>query len=36
MPPGWLAGFDLVHSEEVTDPKSHLRYSFLDYERAAR
>jgi len=36
MPPGWLAGFDLVRSEEVTDPKSQLRYSFLDYERAAR
>ena len=36
MPLGWLAGFDLVRSEEVTDPKSQLRYSFLDYERAAR
>ena len=36
MPSGWLAGFDLVRSEEVTDPKSQLRYSFLDYERAAR
>jgi dihydrofolate reductase len=35
MPPGWLAGFGLVRREEVTDPKSHLRYSFLDYERAA-
>jgi dihydrofolate reductase len=34
MPPGWLAGFDLVRREDVTDPKSHLRYSFLDYERA--
>ena len=36
MPSGWLAGFDLVRSEEVTDPKSQLRYSFLDYKRAAR
>ena len=36
MPSGWLAGFGLVRSEEVTDPKSQLRYSFLDYERAAR
>ena len=34
MPPGWLAGFDLVRREDVTDPKSQLRYSFLDYERA--
>jgi len=34
MPPGWLAGFDLVRREDVTDPKSHLSYSFLDYERA--
>jgi dihydrofolate reductase len=34
MPAGWLAGFDLVHREDVTDPKSHLAYSFLDYERA--
>jgi dihydrofolate reductase len=36
MPPGWLDGFDLVRSEEVTDEKSHLAYSFLDYERARR
>jgi dihydrofolate reductase len=36
MPSGWLDGFDLVRREEVTDPKSHLSYSFLDYERAAR
>lgn len=35
MPPGWLAGFGLVRREDVTDPKSHLRYSFLDYARAA-
>jgi dihydrofolate reductase len=34
MPSGWLAGFDLVRSEEVIDEKSHLAYSFLDYERA--
>jgi len=34
MPPGWLAGFDLVRREDVTDPKTHLSYSFLDYERA--
>jgi dihydrofolate reductase len=34
MPPGWLDGFELVRREEVTDPKSHLSYSFLDYERA--
>ena len=34
MPPGWLAGFDLVRREDVTDPKSQLKYSFLDYERA--
>jgi dihydrofolate reductase len=34
MPPGWLAGFDLVRREDVTDPKSQLSYSFLDYERA--
>lgn len=34
MPPGWLAGFDLVRREDVTDSKSQLRYSFLDYERA--
>jgi dihydrofolate reductase len=33
MPPGWLDGFGLVRSEEVTDEKSHLAYSFLDYER---
>jgi dihydrofolate reductase len=36
MPSGWLDGFDLVRSEEVTDPKTHLSYSFLDYERTAR
>jgi dihydrofolate reductase len=36
MPPGWLAGFDLVRREDAADEKSHLRYSFLDYERAAR
>lgn len=36
MPPGWLDGFGLVRSEEVTDPKTHLAYSFLDYERARR
>jgi dihydrofolate reductase len=36
MPPGWLDGFALVRSEEVTDPKTHLAYSFLDYERARR
>jgi dihydrofolate reductase len=34
MPPGWLDGFELVRREEVTDPKSQLSYSFLDYERA--
>ena len=34
MPPDWLAGFDLVRSEEVIDKKSQLAYSFLDYERA--
>ena len=34
MPAGWLGGFELVRREDVTDPKSHLRYSFLDYERA--
>jgi dihydrofolate reductase len=34
MPAGWLAGFDLVRREDVTDPKSQLRYSFLEYERA--
>jgi dihydrofolate reductase len=34
MPAGWLAGFDLVRREDVTDPKSQLRYSFLDYARA--
>jgi dihydrofolate reductase len=36
MPPGWLDGFDLVRSEEVSDDKTHLSYSFLDYERARR
>ena len=36
MPSGWLDGFDLVRSEEVIDEKSHLAYSFLDYERARR
>jgi dihydrofolate reductase len=35
MPSGWLAGFDLVRSEEVVDEKSHLAYSFLDYERVS-
>jgi len=34
MPSGWLDGFGLVRSEEVTDEKTHLSYSFLDYERA--
>jgi dihydrofolate reductase len=34
MPPGWLDGFELVRSEAVVDEKSHLAYSFLDYERA--
>lgn len=34
MPSGWLSGFGLVRSEEVVDEKSHLAYSFLDYERA--
>jgi dihydrofolate reductase len=34
MPRDWLDGFGLVRSEEVTDEKAHLAYSFLDYERA--
>jgi dihydrofolate reductase len=33
MPPGWLAGFELVRREDVADPKSQFSYSFLDYER---
>jgi dihydrofolate reductase len=36
MPRDWLDGFDLVRSEEVTDEKAHLAYSFLDYERPRR
>ena len=36
MPPGWLAGFDLLRREDAADEKSQLRYSFLDYERATR
>lgn len=34
MPADWLAGFDLVAHDDVTDPESLTRYSFLDYQRA--
>lgn len=33
MPAGWLAGFELLSQEDVTDPQSPIRYSFLGYQR---
>jgi dihydrofolate reductase len=36
MPPGWLAGFELVNSEAATEPATRLSYEFLDYQRMRR
>lgn len=34
MPANWLEGFELLSQDDVTDPESLIRYSFLDYRRA--
>lgn len=34
MPANWLEGFELLSQDDVTDPESLIRYSFLDYQRA--
>jgi hypothetical protein len=34
MPANWLAGFELLSQDDVTDQESLIRYSFLDYRRA--
>jgi len=36
MPDGWLAGFELAARDDESGARGPLRYSFLDYERAAR
>jgi len=36
MPDGWLAGFDLAARDDEAGAHGPLRYSFLDYRRAAR
>ena len=36
MPDGWLAGFELAARDDETGAQGPLRYSFLDYRRAAR
>ncbi len=33
MPAGWLTGFELLSQEDLADPQSPIRYSFLDYRR---
>jgi dihydrofolate reductase len=34
MPANWLEGFELLSQDDVSDPESLIRYSFLDYRRA--
>jgi dihydrofolate reductase len=36
MPGGWLAGFELAARDDAAGAEGPLRYSFLDYHRAAR
>jgi dihydrofolate reductase len=36
MPEGWLAGFELAARDDEAGAEGPLRYSFLDYHRAAR
>jgi dihydrofolate reductase len=36
MPDGWLAGFELAARDDEAGAGGPLRYSFLDYHRAAR
>jgi dihydrofolate reductase len=36
MPDGWLAGFELAARDDEAGAQGPLRYSFLDYHRAAR
>jgi len=36
MPDDWLAGFELATRDDETGAQGPLRYSFLDYRRAAR
>src|SRR5690348_2453573 len=36
MPSGWLADFELASREDAAEELGPLRYSFLDYHRAAR
>jgi len=36
MPDGWLAGFELAARDDEAGAEGPLRYSFLDYHRAAR
>ena len=36
MPDGWLAGFELTGRDDEAGAQGPLRYSFLDYRRAAR
>jgi dihydrofolate reductase len=36
MPDGWLAGFELLHREDASDPGADLGYEWLDYQRAPR
>jgi len=36
MPGGWLAGFELAARDDEAGAEGPLRYSFLDYQRAAR
>jgi len=36
MPAGWLAGFELAARDDGAGDEGPLRYSFLDYQRAAR
>jgi hypothetical protein len=33
MPADWLDGFELASQEDMADPGSGTRYSFLDYRR---
>jgi dihydrofolate reductase len=36
MPEGWLAGFELAARDDEAGAQGPLRYSYLDYHRAAR
>jgi len=36
MPDGWLAGFEVTARDDDAGAQGPLRYSFLDYRRAAR